>query len=86
MQPQVFSWLPKVTGALTGCVELQNTAFNLLFAGHDTSASVMVMLLRYLKLCPGVLQKLREEQRQVLLHAVIAMGWQACCEHLGCDD
>ena len=54
---------------------MQNTAFNLLFAGHDTSASVMVMLLRYLKLCPGVLQKLREEQRQVLLHAVNDMGW-----------
>ena len=65
----------KVRGALSGCVELQNVAFNLLFAGHDTSASVMVMLLRYLKLYPGVLQKLREEQRQVLLHAIIAMGW-----------
>ena len=65
----------KVRSALSGCVDLQNTAFNLLFAGHDTSASVMVMLLRYLKLYPEVLKKLREEQRKVLFHAVIAMGW-----------
>ena len=65
----------QVTGALTACVEPQNTAFNLLFAGHDTSASVMVMLLRYLKLYPGVLQKLREEQSKVVLHAVNATGW-----------
>ncbi|DBB10930.1 hypothetical protein WJX82_007943 [Trebouxia sp. C0006] len=42
-----------------------NVAFNLLFAGHDTSASALTLLLRYLKQEPEVLEKLREEQRQV---------------------
>ena len=59
---------------------MQNTAFNLLFAGHDTSASVMVILLRYLKLNPGVLQKLREEQSKVVSHLL------ACCNHHGIVD
>ena len=41
-------------------------ALNLLFAGHDTSASTLFMLLRFLKLRPETLQKLREEQSKVL--------------------
>ncbi len=44
---------------------MQNVAFNLLFAGHDTSASALTLLLRYLKQEPEVLGKLREEQRKV---------------------
>lgn len=44
----------------------QNTALNLLFAGHDTSASVLMLLLRFLKLYPQTLHKLREEQSMVL--------------------
>ncbi len=44
---------------------MQNVPFNLLFAGHDTSASALTLLLRYLTQQPEVLQKLREEQRQV---------------------
>ena len=44
---------------------VQNTALSLLFAGHDTSASVLMMLLRFMKLYPETLQKLREEQRKV---------------------
>lgn len=44
---------------------MQNVAFNLLFAGHGTVASAMTMLLRHLRLCPEVLQKLREEQSKV---------------------
>ncbi len=47
---------------------MQNVAFNLLFAGHDTSASALTLLLRYLKQEPQVLEKLREEQRQVELY------------------
>lgn len=47
---------------------VQNVAFNLLFAGHDTSASALTLLLRYLKQEPEVLEKLREEQRQVELY------------------
>ena len=45
---------------------MQNAAFNLLFAGHDTSASVLMLLLRYLRLCPQTLEKLRNEQSKVL--------------------
>ncbi|KAL3153515.1 hypothetical protein ABBQ38_011847 [Trebouxia sp. C0009 RCD-2024] len=43
-----------------------NSALNLLFAGHDTSASVLMMLLRLLKLSSQTLQKLREEQSKVM--------------------
>ena len=47
------------------CGVPQNTAFNLLFAGHDTSASALAVLMRFLKLYPDALHKLREEQIQV---------------------
>jgi len=44
---------------------LQENCLTLLFAAHDTTASALTMLLRYLKEQPDVLQKLRAEQRQV---------------------
>lgn len=47
---------------------LQDTCFHLLFAGHDTSASALTMLLKYLKMEPRVLEQLRQEQQQVCLN------------------
>lgn len=44
---------------------LQDVTFNLLFAGHDTTAATLTLMLRYLKQEPAVLQKLRDEQKQV---------------------
>ena len=44
---------------------LQDVTFNLLFAGHDTTAATLTLMLRYLKEEPTVLQKLRDEQKQV---------------------
>ena len=44
---------------------MQNAGFNLLFAGHDTSASTLACLLLFLKQQPRTLQKLRDEQSQV---------------------
>lgn len=51
---------------------MQDVAFTLLFAGHDTSAAALTMMLRYLKLEPRVLQQLRNEQLQVQ-HAVVSL-------------
>ncbi|DBA96280.1 TPA: hypothetical protein ACH3X3_002462 [Trebouxia sp. C0006] len=45
---------------------VQENCLTLLFAAHDTTASALTMLLRYLKEQPNVLQKLRAEQRQVI--------------------
>ena len=44
---------------------MQDVAFNMLFAGHDTTASALTLMMRYLKQEPGVLQKIRHEQHQV---------------------
>ena len=44
---------------------VQDTSLNLLFAGHDTSASAIMLAVRHLKLQPEVLQKLRTEQQEV---------------------
>lgn len=44
---------------------LQANCLVLLFAAHDTVASCMALLLRFLKHNPEALQKLRAEQRQV---------------------
>lgn len=44
---------------------MQDTSLNLLFAGHDTSATAITLAVRHLKLQPHVLCKLREEQQQV---------------------
>lgn len=44
---------------------MQDTAFNMLFAGHDTTASALTLMMRYLKQEPRVLQKVRDEQHQV---------------------
>ena len=44
---------------------LQDTSLNLLFAGHDTSATAITLAVRHLCLQPHVLQKLRQEQQQV---------------------
>ena len=44
---------------------MQDTAFNLLFAGHDTSASTLMLLLRFFQQEPATLRRLRDEQQQV---------------------
>ena len=44
---------------------VQENCLTLLFAAHDTTASALAMLLRYLKEQPAVLQQLRAEQQQV---------------------
>ena len=44
---------------------VQDTSLNLLFAGHDTSASAIMLAVRHLKIHPGVLLKLRQEQQEV---------------------
>ena len=52
------------------CVALrvvQGNCLTLLFAAHDTVASTMALLLRFLKHNPEALQKLRAEQRQVTI-------------------
>ena len=50
---------------LTCYVALQDTSLNMLFAGHDTSASAIMLAMRHLKLQPHLLHKLRQEQQQV---------------------
>ena len=47
------------------CSVVQDTSLNLLFAGHDTSATAITLAVRHLKLHPHVLSKLRQEQQQV---------------------
>ncbi len=44
---------------------VQDTSLNLLFAGHDTSASAIMLAVRHLKIHPEVLITLRQEQQQV---------------------
>ena len=45
---------------------MQDTCFHLVFAGHDSSASALSMLLHYLKKeGPWVMDKLRQEQSEV---------------------
>ncbi len=44
---------------------LQDTCFHLVFAGHDSSASALSMLLHYLKKEAWAVDKLRQEQTQV---------------------
>lgn len=44
---------------------MQDVAFNMLFAGHDTTAAALTLMMRYLKQEPRVLQKVRDEQNQV---------------------
>ena len=44
---------------------MQDVAFNMLFAGHDTTASALTLMMLYLKQEPRVLQKVRDEQHQV---------------------
>ena len=39
----------------------------MLFAGHDTTAAALTLMMRYLKQEPWILQKLRDEQKQVSL-------------------
>ena len=50
---------------LTCYIALQDTSLNMLFAGHDTSASAIMLAMRHLKLQPCLLHKLRQEQQQV---------------------
>lgn len=45
---------------------LADTSLNLLFAGHDTSASAIMLAVRHLKIHPEVLLKLRQEQQEVI--------------------
>ncbi len=44
---------------------VQDTSLNLLFAGHDTSASAIMLAVRHLKIHPEVLLNLRQEQQEV---------------------
>ena len=44
---------------------VQVNCLMLLFTAHDTVASTLALLLRFLKQTPEALQKLRAEQRQV---------------------
>ena len=46
-------------------IVMQDTCFHLVFAGHDSSASALSMLLHYLKKEPWVMDKLRQEQSEV---------------------
>ena len=57
---QLRYWLCTAT-----VLAMQDTCFHLLFAGHDTSAAALTMLLSYLKQEPQVLAKLRQEQKEV---------------------
>ncbi len=65
--------------------------FNLLFAGHDTTAATLTLMLRYLKQEPAVLQKLRDEQKQVSCQHIENQTRYQCClllqlewDHLEC--
>ncbi|DBA99082.1 hypothetical protein WJX77_010814 [Trebouxia sp. C0004] len=57
---------------------LTDVTFNLLFAGHDTTAATLTLLLRYLKEEPTVLQKLRDEQKQVIAEHGKEINSTAC--------
>lgn len=47
------------------CLLVQANCLMLLFTAHDTVASTLALMLRFLKQNPEALQKLRAEQRQV---------------------
>lgn len=59
MSVPLFSTLDKVV------LVVQDTSLNLLFAGHDTSASAIMLAVRHLKIHPEVLLKLCQEQQEV---------------------
>ena len=59
MSVPLFPTLDKVV------LVVQDTSLNLLFAGHDTSASAIMLAVRHLKIHPEVLLKLRQEQQEV---------------------
>lgn len=46
---------------------MQDVTFSMLFAGHDTTAAALTLMLRYLKQEPTVLTKLRHEQNEASL-------------------
>ncbi len=48
---------------------LQSALLTFLFAGHDTSASTLMVATRFLKQYPEALTKLRAEQAKVRLAA-----------------
>ncbi|GAQ79836.1 cytochrome p450 [Klebsormidium nitens] len=52
-------------GAQLSDEDLQDNLLALLFAGHDTSASALASIIRYLSDDPAVVQKLREEHADV---------------------
>ncbi|KAF8042063.1 hypothetical protein BT93_A0609 [Corymbia citriodora subsp. variegata] len=52
-------------GKLMPEVEIVNNMLNLLFAGHDTSTSTLVLIIKYLSELPHVLEKVIAEQREV---------------------
>ncbi|KAF8041128.1 hypothetical protein BT93_B3142 [Corymbia citriodora subsp. variegata] len=52
-------------GKLMPEAEILNNMLNLLFAGHDTSSSTLMLLLKYLSELPHVLDKILAEQREI---------------------
>ncbi|XP_056165124.1 beta-amyrin 28-monooxygenase-like [Syzygium oleosum] len=52
-------------GKLMPEAEIINNMLNLLFAGHDTSTSTLVLIIKYLSELPHVLEKVIAEQREI---------------------
>ncbi|XP_048137011.1 beta-amyrin 28-monooxygenase-like [Rhodamnia argentea] len=52
-------------GKLMPEAEIINNMMNLLFAGHDTSSSTLVLIIKYLSELPHVLEKVVAEQREI---------------------
>lgn len=52
-------------GKLMPEVEIINNMLNLLFAGHDTSTSTLMLIIKYLSELPHVLEKVIAEQREI---------------------
>ncbi|XP_056165950.1 beta-amyrin 28-monooxygenase-like [Syzygium oleosum] len=52
-------------GKLMPEAEIINNMLNLLFAGHDTSTSTLVLIIKYLSKLPHVLEKVIAEQREI---------------------
>ena len=46
---------------------VQDVALTMLFTGHDTTAVSLALMMRYLKVDPGHLQRVCDEQQQVTL-------------------
>jgi hypothetical protein len=46
--------------------EVESNVINLLFAGHDTSSSTLAMIMCHLTTHPHVMERLRQEQQQVV--------------------